>query len=46
MVSIVLSKSFLDVSVEFLGGGLARFVDLGVIKKGHTLFVYVLGLEY
>ena len=36
-------KGFLDVSVEFLGSVLARFVDLSVIDKGHT-FVNILAL--
>ena len=37
MVPVELSKSFLDISVEFLGGVLARFADISVIKKGHQL---------
>ena len=37
MFSIKPSEGFLDVSVEFFGSVLARFVDLGVIEKGHTL---------
>ena len=36
MFSIELSEGFLDVSVQFFGSVFARFVDFGVIKKGHT----------
>ena len=36
MFPVELLKGFLDVSVEFLGGVLTRFVNLGVIEKGHT----------
>ena len=43
MFPVELSKGFLDVSMEFFGGVLARFVDLGVIEKGHT-FVNILAL--
>ena len=43
MFPVELSKGFLDVSVEFLGSVLARFVDLSVIEKGHT-FVNILAL--
>ena len=43
MFSVEPSKGFLDVSVEFLGSVLARFVDLSVIEKGHT-FVNILAL--
>ena len=43
MISVELSKDFLNVSVQFLGGILTGFVDLGVIKKGHT-FVNILAL--
>ena len=37
MFSVELSERFLDVSVKFFGSILARFVDLSVIEKGHTL---------
>ena len=40
MVPVELSKVFLDISVEFLGCVLTMFVDLSVIKKGHT-FIYM-----
>ena len=43
MLPVELPKGFLDLSVEFLGGVLARFVDLGVIEEGHT-FVNILAL--
>ena len=43
MVSVELSKGFLEVSVQFLGGIPTRFVDLSVIKKGHT-FINMLAL--
>ena len=43
MFSVEPSKGFLDVSVEFLGSVLARFVDLSVIEKDHT-FVNILAL--
>ena len=40
MFSVELSKGFLDVSVEFLGSVLARFVDLSVIEKAIHLSMY------
>ena len=43
MVSVELSKGFLDISVHFLGSISTRFVDLSVIKKGHA-FVNILAL--
>ena len=45
MFSVELLEGFLDISVEFPGGVFARFVDFGVIKKGHT-FVNVLVLVH
>ena len=36
MFSVEPLKGFLDVSVEFLGSVIARFVDLSVIEKGHA----------
>ena len=43
MFSVEPSKGCLDVSVEFFGSVLARFVDLSVIEEGHT-FVNILAL--
>ena len=37
MFSVEPSKGLLDISVEFLGSVLARFVDLSVTEKGHTI---------
>ena len=45
MFPVELSKGFLDISMEFLGSVLARFVDLSIIEKGHT-FVNILALIY
>ena len=36
MISVELSKGFLDVSVQFFGSVFARFVDFSVIEKCHT----------
>ena len=38
MVSVELSKGFLDIFVQFLGGILTRFVDLSIIKKGKSSY--------
>ena len=45
MFSVGLSKGFLDISVQFFGSVFTRFVDFGVIKKGHT-FVNTLALVH
>ena len=38
MFPVELSERFLDVSMQFFGCVLARFVDLSVIEKGHAFF--------
>ena len=43
VISVELLKGFLDVSVQYFYGIPARFVDLSVIKKGHT-FINILAL--
>ena len=36
MISVELSEGLLDVSVQFFGSCLCKFVDFSVIEKCHT----------
>ena len=40
---VELSEGFLDISMQFFGSVSSRFVDVSVIKKGHT-FINILAL--